>query len=197
MRFTQKIVLIFAMCFFTSAGLAQQKFEIDPSHSNIGFTVRHMLIAKVSGGFTDFSGTILYDEKDITKSSVNVTIKTASINTQNERRDNHLRSDDFFNSATDSVITFVSKSVKKSKDGYIAVGDLTIRGVTKEIELPFNILGTVKDPRGTRMGIEASMTLNRFDYGVKWDRKLDNGGLVVSNEVQVNLAVEAISRAQQ
>ncbi|MDZ7361072.1 MAG: YceI family protein [candidate division KSB1 bacterium] len=197
MRFTQKFFLIFTLCFITSAGLAQQKFEIDRSHSNIGFTVRHMLVAKVSGSFTDFSGTILYDEKDITKSSVNVTIKTASINTQNERRDNHLRSEDFFNAATDSVITFVSKSVKKSKGGYIAVGDLTIRGVTREIELPFNIIGTIKEPRGTRMGIEAAMTLNRFDYGVKWDRKLDNGGLVVSNEVQINVAVEAIARAEQ
>ncbi len=197
MRFTQKIVLIFALCFFTSAGLAQEKFEIDRSHSNIGFTVRHMLIAKVSGGFSDFSGTIVYDEKDITKSSVNVTIKTASINTQNERRDDHLRGDDFFNAATDSVITFASKSIKKRGKRYVAVGDLTIRGVTKEVELPFNILGAVKDPRGTRMGFEATLTLNRFDYGVKWDRKLDNGGLVVSNEVQVNLAVEAIARAQQ
>jgi len=197
MRFTQKIVLIFALCFFTAAGLAQEKFEIDRSHSNVGFTVRHMLIAKISGGFNDFSGTILYDEKDITKSSVNVTIKTMSINTQNDRRDNHLRSDDFFNAATDSVITFVSKSIKKSGDGYIAIGDLTIRGVTKEVELPFNILGTVKTPRGARMGIEATLTVNRFDYGVKWDQKLDNGGLVVSNEVQVNLAVEAIARAQQ
>jgi len=197
MRFTQKIVLIFALCFFAATGLAQEKFEIDPTHSNVGFTVRHMLVAKVSGGFKEFSGTILYDEKDITKSSVNVTIKTASINTQNDRRDNHLRSADFFNAATDSVITFVSKSIKKSNGGYIATGDLTIRGVTKEVELPFNILGTIKDPRGTRMGIEAGLTLNRFDYGVKWDRTLDNGGLVVSSEVQINLTVEAMARTQQ
>jgi polyisoprenoid-binding protein YceI len=156
-----------------------------------------MVVAKMSGGFKDFSGTIIYDEKDITKSSVNVTIKAASINTQNERRDNDLRGDNFFNAATDSLITFVSKKIEQKGDGYIAIGDLTIRGVTKQVELPFKILGKIEDTRSKRLGIEAGMTINRFDYGVKWDRTIESGGLVVSKEVDINLTVEAISRKPQ
>jgi polyisoprenoid-binding protein YceI len=197
MRFNKLAVSVLVLCFAAATSFAQEKFEIDPVHTNITFTVRHMVIAKVSGGFTKFSGTILYDEKDIAKSSVNVTINAASINTQNERRDNHLRSDDFLNTATDSVITFVSKKIMKSKDGFVAVGDLTIRGVTKEVELPFTILGKQKTQRGTLLGVEASMTLNRFDYGVKWDRALDDGNLVVSKDVNINLTVEALASSQR
>jgi polyisoprenoid-binding protein YceI len=198
MRFTKFFTMVFALGSFAAAGFAQpEKYEIDPSHSNVSFTVRHMVVAKVSGGFKDFSGTILYDENDVTKSSVNVTIKTGSINTQNERRDNHLRSEDFFNAAKDSVITFVSKKVEKKGNGFVATGDLTMRGVTKQVELPFTILGKIEDARGKRLGIEAGLKLDRFDYGVKWDRTMDSGGLVVSKEVDVNLTVEAISRKPQ
>ncbi len=192
MRFIKSVVAVVAL--FTAANsFAQEKFDIDASHSNVGFTVRHMVVAKVSGGFKEFSGTIMYDEQDITKSSVNVSIKAKSINTQNERRDGDLRSPDFFNTDTDSMITFASKSVKKSGDGYVATGDLTIRGVTKTVDLPFQILGVRKDARGARMGIEATMTINRFDYGVKWDRALDDGSLVVGKDVQINLTVEAVA----
>lgn len=198
MRFIKFFTMVFALGIFTATGFAQEKYEIDPVHSNIGFTVRHMVIAKVSGGFKEFSGTILYDEKDIAKSSVNVTIKTASINTQNERRDNHLRSEDFFNAAKDSVITFVSKKIEKRGDGFLAIGDLTIRGVTKQVELPFKILGKIEDARGNRLGIEAELTIDRFDYGVKWDKTVESGGgLVVSKEVAINLTVEAVSRKSQ
>jgi len=197
MRFNRFFVAVFSLGIFAATGFAQEKYEIDPSHSNVTFTVRHMVVAKVSGGFKEFSGAILYDEKDITKSSVNVTIKTASINTQNERRDNHLRSEDFFNAAKDSVITFVSKKVEKRGEGFVAVGDLTMRGVTKPVELPFTILGKIEDARGKRIGIEAALTVDRFDYGVKWDRTIESGGLVVSKEVNINLTVEAISRKPQ
>ncbi len=197
MRFTKLATIIFVLGFLAVNSFAQEKFEIDPVHSNMGFTVRHMVVSKVSGNFTKFSGTILYDEKDITKSSVNVTLKTASINTQNERRDNHLRSPDFFDAANDSDITFVSKKIEKRKDGYVAIGDLTIRGITKEVELPFKILGTHKTQRGTLMGVEANMTLNRFDYGVKWDKTLDDGSLIVSKEVDINLTVEALAANKQ
>lgn len=197
MRFNRFFIAAFALGIFAATGFAQEKYEIDPVHSNIGFTVRHMVVAKVSGGFKEFAGTILYDENDITKSSVNVTIKTTSINTQNERRDNHLRSDDFFGAAKDSLITFVSKKIEKRDDGYVAVGDLTIRSVTNQVELPFKILGKVEDARGKRIGIEAGLTIDRFDYGVKWDRTIESGGLVVSKKVDINLAVEAISRKPQ
>jgi polyisoprenoid-binding protein YceI len=151
-----------------------------------------MLVTKVSGKFKEFSGTIDYDEKDITKSSVQVTIKTASIDTESERRDNDLRSPNFFDAANFPEITFVSKKIEKRGDGYVAIGDLTMRGITKEITLSFTILGTVKDQRGnTRLGLESHGSLNRFDYGVKSDHRLDNGGLVVSEQVELNLAIAA------
>ena len=196
MRFTKLVVAVFIL--LAANSFAQEKFEIDPSHSNVGFTVRHMVVAKVSGEFKKYSGTIIYDAKDVTKSSVNVMIKVASIDTEHEGRDNHLRSADFFNAATDSLITFVSKKIEKKGDGYVAIGDFTLRGVTKEIALPFTILGTIKDQRGaTRLGIEASATINRFDYGVKWDNALEGGNLVVSKEVAINLAIEAKTQAAQ
>jgi polyisoprenoid-binding protein YceI len=196
MRFDKFFTTVIALGIFAATGFAQEKYEIDRSHSNVSFTVRHMVVAKMSGGFKEYSGTILYDEKDITKSSVNVTIKTASINTQNERRDNDLRGENFFNAATDSLITFVSKKIEQKGDGYIAIGDLTIRGVTKQVELPFKILGKIEDTRSKRLGIEAGMTINRFDYGVKWDRTMDNGSLVVDKNVDINLNVEAVMRKQ-
>ena len=189
MRFTKLVVAVFTL--LAANSFAQEKFDIDPTHSNINFTVRHMVVAKVSGGFKEFSGAIVYDEKDITKSSVTVAIKARSINTQNDRRDGHLRSPDFFNTDTDSMITFASKAVKKSGDGYIATGDLTIRGTMKTVDLPFQILGVRKDARGSHMGIEATLTINRFDYGVKWDRALDDGNLVVGKDVQINITAEA------
>jgi len=192
MRFTKTVLMLFAAGLFATSGLAAEKYEIDPSHSNVNFTVRHMAIAKVTGGFKTFSGTIIYDEQDVTKSSVNVTIKVASVNTGDEGRDKHLRSDDFFNAAVDSVITFVSKKIEKRGDSHVAIGDFTLRGVTKEIELPFTILGTIKDQRGNkRLGVEAKTTINRFDYGVKWDRAFEPGNLVVANEVTITLNLEA------
>ncbi len=196
MRFTKALLTMLVFGSFVVNGHAGQKYEIDVSHSNINFTVRHMVVAKVSGGFTKFSGTIIYDEQDLTKSSVSVEIKTASIDTDSERRDNHLRSADFFDVATDSTITFVSKKIEKRGNGLVAIGDLKIRGVTKQIELPFTILGTVTDQRGnTRIGIEAATAINRFDYGVKWDNKLDNGSLIVGENVDINLTIEARSEA--
>ncbi len=153
-------------------------------------------MAKVSGAFKKFSGAIIYDEQDITKSSVTVEIKTASIDTDSERRDGHLRSGDFFNAATDSVITFASKKIEKRGEGYVALGDFTLRGVTKQIELPFTILGKIKDPWGnTRLGVEASISINRFDYGVKWDNKIADGSLIVSDTVDITLTIEAIAAA--
>jgi len=190
MRFTKSVVAVFAL--LTAANsFAQEQLEIDAGHSNVNFTVRHMVVAKVSGSFSSFSGAIMYDEKDMTKSSVNVAIKAKSVNTQNERRDNHLRGADFFNVDTDSMITFASKAVKKSGDGYIATGDLTIRGTTKTVEMPFQILGVRKDARGTNMGIEAMLTVDRFDYGVSWKNALDDGSLIVGKDVQINITVEA------
>ncbi len=181
--------------FMVMTGFAGDRYQIDPVHSSIGFTVRHMVIANVKGYFKEFSGTIIYDENDITRSSVSVTIKTASINTENPKRDAHLRSPDFFDAEKYPEITFKSKRILKEKDGYIAVGDLTMRGVTREIRIPFQILGKVTDPWGnTRLGVEASLKLNRHDYGISWSQTLDNGGLVVGDEVKIDLNIEAVKQ---
>jgi len=197
MRLKTILTSVFTFAILVINGFAAEKFEIDKSHSVIGFSVRHMLVAKVSGRFTEFSGTIMYDAQDLTKSSVNVVIKAASIDTENANRDKHLRSGDFFNTSTDSVITFVSKRIEKSGDGHVAIGDFTLRGVTKEISVPFTIFGTVKDARGnTRLGLEAQTSINRFDYGVKWDAKFDETNLVVSDKVDIQLSIEAISSNQ-
>ncbi|MCK4655985.1 MAG: polyisoprenoid-binding protein, partial [candidate division Zixibacteria bacterium] len=116
------------------------KFVLDQAHSSIGFSVRHLVISKTKGSFHDAVATVMYDDKDITKSSVDVTIKIASIDTDNEGRDNHLKSPDFFDVEKFPDMTFKSKRIEKVKDGYVAIGDFTIRDVTKEIKLPFQIV---------------------------------------------------------
>jgi polyisoprenoid-binding protein YceI len=175
------------------AGVAADTYTIDPSHSSIGFTVRHMVVTKVKGQFNEFAGTIVYDDKDVTKSSVEVTIKTASIDTNTPRRDDDLRSPNFFDAAKYPEITFKSRRIEKSEDGHVAIGDLTMHGVTREIEIPFTIAGFVTDPMGNaRIGLSAGTSLNRQDYGITWSKKLDSGGLVAGDEVEVDIEVEAI-----
>ncbi|MFX0095986.1 MAG: YceI family protein, partial [Candidatus Hodarchaeota archaeon] len=145
----------------------------------------------VPGKFGDYTIDFMFDEKDLSKSSVKATIKTASINTDNKQRDEHLRSADFFDAEKYPEITFVSDEIKKKGGQYVAKGTLTIRGVSKEIELPFIILGPVQDSRGnTRIGVEASLTIDRQEYGVSWSKTLDTGSLVVSDEVNIKLDVE-------
>jgi len=188
----KSIILTVLLTFLVSGfAFAGDKYEIDLAHSSVGFSAKHLVISNTKGQFKDFTGVIILDEKDISKSSVNVTIKTASISTANERRDNHLKSADFLDVEKHPEITFKSKSVMKTDDGYRMVGNLTIHGVTKEVTMPFTLVGPV-EAMGTRIGLEASLTIKRLDYGVSWSKTLDNGGLVVSNEVKITLEVEAI-----
>lgn len=193
MRYT-KILLtaVFTVC---SAGsvLAADMYKIDPVHSSIGFSVRHNMVSNVKGDFKDFSGEIMLDQQNMANSSVMVTIKTASITTANERRDNHLKSPDFFDVESFPEITFKSSRVEKKGDGYVAHGTLTIRGVSKEIALPFTLGGPIKMGNNSRLGTEASLTINRQDYGVSWNRMLDVGGVVVGDDVKIELNVEAVS----
>ncbi|MFQ5709514.1 MAG: YceI family protein [bacterium] len=170
-----------------------EKYQIDPVHSNIGFSVKHLVISNVKGNFKEFSGTILLDQKDVSKSSVQVTINTASISTDNDKRDADLKGPGFLDTAKFPEITFQSKKVTKTEDGLLAVGDLTIHGVTREVSIPFTLSGPINDPwGGTRIGVEASLTINRMDYGLSWSKTLDNGGLVVGNDVKITLEVESI-----
>ena len=175
--------------------LAAETYTVNPAHSHVGFKVTHMVISKVSGQFTSFSGTFIYDEQDITQSSIRGKIGTASITTQNEMRDKHLKSPDFLDAEKNPEITFESKAIVKSGDGYRVVGTLTLRGLSKEISFPFTITGKVKDPQGNeRLGAEASLTINRMEYGVSWNKTLDTGGLVVGKDVQIDLSAEFIKQ---
>ena len=170
-------------------------YRIDPEHSSINFSVRHMMITDVRGRFTDFSGTIRYDDRDITRSSVEFTARVASINTDVERRDIHLRSADFFDVEHHPEMTFRSTRVeRRGSDQFVATGDFTLRGVTRQVAIPFTMRGAVADPRGTRFGVEAHTTINRQDFGVAWSRPAPGGGLVVANEVAITLLLEVINQ---
>lgn len=174
--------------------LAADEYKIDPAHSAANFSVKHMLISTVHGRFAAVSGTIIYDEKDPSKSSVEAIIKADSVNTDNESRDKHLKSADFFEVEKFPEITFKSKRVEKRGNQLVAIGTLTMKGVSKDIELPFEI-AKLNTPRGTLIGVGASTELNRQDYGVSYSRKLDNGGLVVSDTVKIELNLEARAAA--
>jgi len=188
-------VVAAAVVLLAGSAFAADSYTFDLAHSSIGFSVRHLGLSKVRGNFTDFSGTINYDPQDITKSSVTVTIKTASINTDNENRDNHLRSGDFFMADSFPEITFVSDKIVKQADGFVAQGTLTMKGVAKKIDLPFTVAGPITGMGGEqRMAVESGMTLNRQDYGVSWSKTLDAGGLVVGNDVEVSLEIEAVKK---
>ncbi len=171
-------------------------YTIDPAHTTVGFTVRHLLINNVPGRFREFSGAIQYDPDKIGNSSVTFTAKAESIDTGIDPRDKHLRSPDFFNVAQYPEITFKSTKVeKKSATEFVAHGDFTMHGVTKQIAIPFTLYGLLKDPWGkTRLGIEGGLTINRQDYGIAYNNKLDNGGLVVGNDVKIHLLVEAVKQ---
>jgi polyisoprenoid-binding protein YceI len=171
--------------------LAADEYKIDPNHSSVNFSVTHMVVSTVNGRFATYEGKIVYDEKDPAKSSVNVTIQTASINTDNQSRDNHLRSADFLDAQNNPTITFQSKSVEKKGDNYVAHGTLTIRGVSKSVDLPFELKGPVDTGKGKIMGVHAGLTINRKDYNVSWSGTMDQGQLVVSNDVKIDLNVEA------
>jgi len=177
---------------FLFAGLqAADEYVADKSHTNIGFTVKHMVIATVPGKFNDYTIDFMFDANDLKNSSVKASIKTASIDTGDEKRDGHLRSPDFFDAEQHPEIIFVSSSVVKNGSDYVAKGTLTMRGVSKEIELPFSVQGPVQDRRGnSRIGVEASLTIDRQEYGISWSKSLDSGGLVVSDDVNIKLNLE-------
>jgi polyisoprenoid-binding protein YceI len=169
-------------------------YKIDPAHSRIGFAVRHLEINWVEGRFKEFAGTIHYDDKDVTKSSVEFTAKVASVDTEVEARDKHLRTADFFEAEKYPEMTFKSTHVeRKGKDAFVLHGDLTLKGVTKPVALPFTVAGAVKDPWGnTRFGVNAQTKINRRDFGINYGNAFAGGGLDVGNEVTITLQLEAV-----
>jgi polyisoprenoid-binding protein YceI len=169
-------------------------YNIDPAHSIIGFSIRHLEINWVEGRFKDFKGLIHFNDADVTKSSVEFTAKIESIDTGVEARDKHLRTADFFDAAKYPEMTFKSTRIeRKGKDAYVLYGDFTLKGVTKQIQLPFTITGAIKDPWGnTRFGINAQTRINRRDYGIDYGNAMANGGFDVGNEVTIDLQLEAV-----
>jgi polyisoprenoid-binding protein YceI len=178
----------------TLTATATQTFQIDKAHSEATFQVRH-LITKVRGRFSEFAGAIDFNEAEPAKSSVSFTIQAASIDTNQPDRDTHLRSEDFFATERFPTITFVSRAVAPRGEGaFIVTGDLTMRGVTKTIDLPVSFLGRATDPWGNqKLAFEAETTLNRKEFGLNWNAALETGGFLVGDEVRVGLSVQAVA----
>jgi polyisoprenoid-binding protein YceI len=194
-RFIASILTIFALALPALASAAT--WTIDPEHSNIGFKVRHLMVSNVKGNFEKHSGTVDIDDKNITKSKVEVSIDTNSISTGVQKRDEHLRSADFFDVAKFPAMTFVSKKVAKAgKDKLKVTGDLTLHGVTKEVVL--DVEGPSKeskDPWGNiRKGATATAKINRKDFGLNWNKALETGGVLVGEEIAINLEIEMIKK---
>jgi polyisoprenoid-binding protein YceI len=178
-------------------GLVAGTWVIDPVHSEIGFSVRHLMVSKVKGTFKTFEGAINIAE-DPLQSSVTVTIDSASIDTRDEGRDNHLRSTDFFSVDEHGKFTFVSTSVRPSGSDYLVTGDLTIKGVTKPVVLELEFNGVSPDPwGGTRAGFSASTEISRKDFGVDFNIPLEGGGVVVGEKVKINIEIEAVLQQDQ
>jgi polyisoprenoid-binding protein YceI len=174
---------------------ATRTFQIDKTHSEATFQVRH-LISKVRGRFSDFEGTIAFDEARAEQSAVQFTIQAASIDTGTPDRDAHLRSEDFFAVDKYATITFVSHAIAvKGQDRYDVTGTLTMRGVAKEVVIPISFLGTATDPWGNqKIAFEGEVTLNRKDYGLNWNAAIETGGVLVGDEVKVSLSIQAAAK---
>ncbi len=173
--------------------LTRTKWAIDTAHSEVGFKVRHMMISTVKGHFDEFDADVYTDGEDISTAEVNVKVNTASVNTKNKDRDAHLRSDDFFNADEFPHMTFVSKSFNGDK----MIGDLTIRDITKEVELDVEFNGIAKDPYGqTKAGFEISGTIHRKEFGLKWDAVTEAGNVVVSDKVTLSIDAQFIMQGE-
>jgi polyisoprenoid-binding protein YceI len=178
----------------TASALGAGTWAIDPVHSTIGFSVRHLMVSKVRGTFDDFNGTITVGEDGT--ASVSAEIAVASLNTRNEQRDEHLRAADFFDVANHPTATFTSTGVRPDGDGYAVDGELTIKGHTKPVTLALEFSGTNPGMgQGEVAGFDASVVLNRKDYGVDFEMPLETGGAVVGEKVTVTLEIEALKQA--
>ena len=172
-------------------------YTLDRAHTQIGFVARHAMVTKVRGTFDDFDGTVVFDAAKPEATTVEVTIRAASINTRNTQRDDHLRSNDFLAMDEHPLITFVATGFTPTGDAtFDLTGDLTVRGVTNRIAIPFEFDGTATDPYGNvRVGCTGSVPINRADYGVTWNAALETGGFLVSDKVTLEFEVSAIRSA--
>jgi polyisoprenoid-binding protein YceI len=187
------ISIIIAAALLAPLHVFAATYTIDPAHTSIGFKVKHLMITNVKGVFEKFKGTVIIDEKDISKSKVDVSIEMSSVNTNIAKRDDHLRSPDFFDVARFPTMTFVSTKVEKAGTDTLKVtGNLTIKGVSRQVILSVDgPTGEIKSPQGdVKRGASATTTINRQDFGVSWSKKLDGGGLVVADDVYISIDTE-------
>jgi len=194
MKFAVAVMSILVLV--SSAAFGQgTAWRMDPAHSKVEFGVKHMVISEVTGIFKEFDATLSSSKPDFTDAVFSANIKTASVSTDNTMRDNHLRSDDFLNAEKYPAITFKSTRVEKTgDDSYKVYGDLTIRDVTKPVILDTKLNGVIKDPMGNqRAGFTATTSINRFDYGVKWNRAIETGGLIAGDKVTITLNMEFVA----
>lgn len=178
----------------TTAPTTTTTWQLDPSHSSVEFSVKHLMIATVKGSFSGFEAVLTGDEGDLSRSKVEAKIDASTITTANEQRDGHLRSADFFDVENHPAITFVSKRIEGNPKGEFAlVGDLTIRGVTREVRLEGSFEGTAKDPwGGTRLGYTATGRIRRTDFGLNWNQALEAGGVLVSEDVKISVEAQFV-----
>ena len=198
-QLSARIGVLLATVFFATADAraATERYNVDSDHSIVGFSVVHMVVSKTTGRFKDYTGFIEMDPDAKTVKSIEAVIQTASLDTNHGKRDTHLKSPDFFNAEKFPTMTYKMKSYEKIGDNqYRTKGDLTLLGMTKEIVLTGTINGLLpKDPMGnTRAGFSAHGKINRQDFGMKWSKVLDNGGLVVGDDVDINLEIEVIKQ---
>jgi polyisoprenoid-binding protein YceI len=188
----KKVMIPLLMMFFVTALSAQTTWKLDHSHSNVRFTVKHLVISEVEGSFKIYDGTLKSDKNDFTDADINFSVDVSSINTNNEKRDNHLRSDDFFNAERFPEMVFKSNSFRKISDGkYELTGDLTIRDITKPVKFDVTYGGMAEDGYGNiKSAFKAVTTINRFDYDLKWNAMTELGGAVVGKDVTIDLRLQ-------
>jgi polyisoprenoid-binding protein YceI len=172
-------------------------YTFDVAHSRLGFVARHAMVTKVRGAFNDFAGSAVIDGENPAASSATVTIQVASVDTRNEQRDGHLRTNDFLDAENYPTITFASTSIShEGGNDFVVTGDLTIKDVTKSVSIPLEFQGSAKDPFGNdRIGFEGSVVINRKDWGVTWNAALETGGVLVSDKITLEFEISAIKQA--
>jgi len=185
----KRIITLLALVSIGAIGYAQSTWTIDQAHSKIGFNVTHMMVSEVEGNFKQFEGKVISKSDDFSGAQVEFTAQVASVDTENERRDGHLRSDDFFSADKYPTITFKGTILKEGSK-YKLVGKLTMREVTKDVAYDLTYGGSVNTGRGMKAGFKFTGTLNRQEYGLKWANKLESGEFVVGDEVGINCKLE-------
>jgi polyisoprenoid-binding protein YceI len=184
----------FALSVSLALPAAATTWAIDDAHTTIGFSVKHMMVSEQKGAFDKFKGTIELDDKDVTKSKVDVTVETASINTKNQKRDDHLKGAEFFDVTKFPTLTFKSTKIEKAGEGFKVTGDLNMHGITKSVVLDVGALSdSYKDPwGGTHRGTTAKTTVARKDFGLLWNAAIEKGGVVVGENVTIEIQLELV-----